>query len=137
LNQSKTSKVLLLGENVLCQYAEHKCQGVYHCDQLDMTLLSDCKRYEPDENAKESFLKQSGRSISSRVPHLRCGQYRKFFLCLLFMHTTIYRDPCSFYNSCQNKPCLHVHEDGNCCDGKPVLRCLKKVRVSFKDCGRS
>jgi hypothetical protein len=55
LNQSKTPKVLLLGENVLCQYAEHKCQGVYHCDQLDMTLLSDCKRYEPDENAKREL----------------------------------------------------------------------------------
>ena len=39
-----------------CQVADHICQGVYHCSQLDMSLLESCQRYEPDtDKMRELF----------------------------------------------------------------------------------
>ncbi|EIM79030.1 uncharacterized protein STEHIDRAFT_116833, partial [Stereum hirsutum FP-91666 SS1] len=35
-------------EGTMCRRAEHHCQGVRHCNQLDMSLLNDCQRYIPD-----------------------------------------------------------------------------------------
>ena len=48
LEVKKTPLVIPL-DNQPCQYAEHQCQGVFHCSEMDMTLLEGCERYEPDD----------------------------------------------------------------------------------------
>jgi hypothetical protein len=45
----KATKVIA-PDGVLCQVANHDCQGVYMCDKLDSSLLDDHERYEPDED---------------------------------------------------------------------------------------
>lgn len=45
----KATKVYSL-DGQPCQVSEHLCQGVYHCSELDMTLLDGCQRYDPDED---------------------------------------------------------------------------------------
>ena len=49
IKPAKTPKVIPL-DNQPCQYAEHHCQGVYHCSEIDPTHLDSCEHYEPDEN---------------------------------------------------------------------------------------
>lgn len=47
IKPDKCPSVLAL-DGVKCQISEHNCQGVWHCDKLDMMLLDGCKRYKPD-----------------------------------------------------------------------------------------
>lgn len=46
---NKATKAIAV-DGVLCQVANHDCQGVYMCDKLDSSLLDDHERYEPDED---------------------------------------------------------------------------------------
>ena len=39
-------------DDQLCQRADHDCQGVWHCNQIDPTLLSNCVRYKPDPDQR-------------------------------------------------------------------------------------
>jgi hypothetical protein len=66
LKQIKTPKVLALG-GVPCQYAEHKCQGIYHCDQLDMDLLSGCERFDyADDDGGKKNLWEAERKVNEQ-----------------------------------------------------------------------
>ncbi|KAJ7486492.1 hypothetical protein FB451DRAFT_949962, partial [Mycena latifolia] len=52
---TKPTRVTVLG-GVLCQVANPKCQGVYLCSELDMSLLDGHERYEPnDDEMRELF----------------------------------------------------------------------------------
>ena len=47
----------------LCQVSEHICQGVYHCSELDMTLLDGCERYDPDDHEMQELF-EAERSVN-------------------------------------------------------------------------
>ena len=51
----KKTPVIPLLDNEPCQVAEHHCQGVFHCNQLDLTLLEGIERYEPDEDDRKEL----------------------------------------------------------------------------------
>lgn len=42
-------------DDVKCQLSEHICQGVYHCSELDMSLLDGHQRYAPDEEEMKNI----------------------------------------------------------------------------------
>ncbi|KAF9552496.1 hypothetical protein CPC08DRAFT_728578 [Agrocybe pediades] len=53
---NKCPKVAPLND-AQCQVLSHKCGGVYHCDQLDMSLLDGHERYAPDEEDMKDLFK--------------------------------------------------------------------------------
>lgn len=54
-------------DGIECQRSSYTCQGVFHCDQLDPTLLAGCERYEPDIHDREELWE------AERVVNMREG----------------------------------------------------------------
>ncbi|PSS29899.1 hypothetical protein PHLCEN_2v2611, partial [Hermanssonia centrifuga] len=42
-------------DGVLCCYAQHVCQGIYHCERIKQDLLDDLERYEPTQDDRVEF----------------------------------------------------------------------------------
>ncbi|KAJ7131025.1 hypothetical protein C8R44DRAFT_904076 [Mycena epipterygia] len=70
-NKAKATKVAAL-DGVLCQVAKHECQGVYVCSELDISLLENHERYEPDDDEMRELFEAERvvnvRETSSREP---------------------------------------------------------------------
>ena len=41
---------------VKCWHAKHTCQGIYHCNQIDPSILDGCERYEPSSDEQQGLL---------------------------------------------------------------------------------
>ncbi|KAK7019126.1 hypothetical protein R3P38DRAFT_2715272 [Favolaschia claudopus] len=110
---TKATKVAAL-DNVLCQVASHRCQGIYKCSQLDLPLLNNHQRYEPDDDAMRE-LWEAERAVNVRdtsSSHIRAA---------------------SFYREVhEKKKCPFVRPDGSPCPGKPVYRKLKQMNYDGK-----
>ncbi|KAJ6492328.1 hypothetical protein C8R45DRAFT_928615 [Mycena sanguinolenta] len=103
---NKATKVTPL-DGLLCQAANHNCQGVYMCDKLDSSLLDHHERYEPNEdNIRELF--EADRPVN--VGKTSSVELRAV----------------AFY--VHRKKCPHTDGNGvQCEDRLPVYRKLKQV----------
>ena len=54
LQKKNPTKVKLLNDHE-CQRADHECQGVWHCNQINPDLLRNCERYKPDPNQRRGL----------------------------------------------------------------------------------
>ncbi|PPQ70451.1 hypothetical protein CVT24_013272 [Panaeolus cyanescens] len=115
---SKCPKVLIL-DGKRCQVSEHSCQGVYHCSELDMTLLDTCRRYEPDDDEMRELFE------ADRVVNDKEG-------------SSIELNTAAFYKEAMKEPCKALLDSGNQCDGLPVYRKFKNPsnygRLGFIGC---
>ncbi len=53
-SKSRLVNVEALG-GIACQYADHTCQGVFHCSQINPEFLQ-CRRYEPDYDDQKQLI---------------------------------------------------------------------------------
>ncbi|PPR05947.1 hypothetical protein CVT24_004653 [Panaeolus cyanescens] len=98
-------------DGVKCQLSEHKCQGIYHCSELDMSLVDQCHRYAPDDDemrdlfdAEREINIQETSSIENRVA--------------------------AFYKEAMKEPCYATLDNGNKCEGYAVYRKYGKKTLS-------
>ncbi|PPQ86716.1 hypothetical protein CVT24_012477, partial [Panaeolus cyanescens] len=103
---SKCPSVLVL-DGQKCQLAEHDCQGIYHCSELDMSLLDTCQRYAPDDDEMRDLF-EAEREINGVE-----GSSLEILAA-------------AFYKEAMKEPCKAVLDDGSACDGDPVYRRYKK-----------
>ncbi|KII84398.1 hypothetical protein PLICRDRAFT_179640 [Plicaturopsis crispa FD-325 SS-3] len=102
------ASVVMALDSVKCQRARHSCQGIYHCNQLDMSLLDGCERYVPDPNQRRD-LWEAERKINEQEG------------------STVIAKVAMFYKEVQKKRCPHVSNGGVQCAGLPVIRNLKEI----------
>ncbi|KAJ7119239.1 hypothetical protein C8R43DRAFT_1152428 [Mycena crocata] len=109
---TKPTKVAAL-DGVPCQVAKHACQGVYHCSQLDMSLLEGHERYEPDEeDMRELF--EAERTVNVRET------------------SSVAIRAAAFYAEIHRSLCPHINANGERCKGAPVYRKLKAMNFDGK-----
>ncbi|EDR04794.1 uncharacterized protein LACBIDRAFT_330283 [Laccaria bicolor S238N-H82] len=99
---TKKTPIIPLLDNEPCQVAEHFCQGIFHCDQLDLALLEGIERYEPDEDDRKDLFK------AEREQNIRETD-------------SMYTRAASFYSA--------VNKDSCTCGGVVVIRPLKKKNL--------
>ncbi|KAJ7435763.1 hypothetical protein FB451DRAFT_1062196, partial [Mycena latifolia] len=104
---TKPTRVTALG-GALCQVANHKCQGVYLCSELDMSLLDGHERYEPDDDEMRELF-EAEREVDLRET------------------SSVAIRAAAFYTEIHTKKCPHVDATGAQCTGLPVYRKLKEV----------
>ncbi|KAI0309098.1 hypothetical protein OF83DRAFT_1273383 [Amylostereum chailletii] len=102
--KSKPSKVYAFGDGeVLCQTAEHTCQGIFHCSELDMSLVDGCLRYAADPEERRELWE------AERAVHERTADS---------MESTAI----SFYNEMLREQCDGDSSSGRQCGGMAVIR---------------
>ncbi|KAJ7138641.1 hypothetical protein C8R46DRAFT_1321667, partial [Mycena filopes] len=109
---AKATKVVAL-DGVQCQVANHGCQGVYICDQLDPGLLDGHERYEPDDDDMRELF-NAERTVNVRET------------------SSMGMRAAAFYTEIHSKPCPHT-ANGVPCAGLPVYRPLRQVNLDGKN----
>ncbi|KAF8194842.1 hypothetical protein K438DRAFT_1968783 [Mycena galopus ATCC 62051] len=95
----KPTKVLAL-DGVPCQVANHDCQGICICDQLDKDLLRSHERYAPDDNEMRELF-EAERAVNVRET------------------SSMAIRAAAFYSEIHSKPCPHL-DNGVLCIGLPM-----------------
>ncbi|KAF9472149.1 hypothetical protein BDN70DRAFT_938396 [Pholiota conissans] len=104
-------------DNQRCQLSEHQCQGIYHCSEIDMSLLNSCERYVPDDDEMKRLF-DAEREINQ------------------LESSTIYQAAAAFYQEALKQPCkAKIDIGGNpdqSCNGEPVFRLYKQKNFDGK-----
>ncbi|KAI0041712.1 hypothetical protein FA95DRAFT_1640147, partial [Auriscalpium vulgare] len=105
---NKTSKIFAFDPDnktpVMCRRAHHYCQGIYHCSELDMSILDNCRRYAADRNERGEVWKRQ-----LRMNEMTCPKGAAI----------------SFYHDMSQHQCPHSEADGQPCNGLAVIRQFK------------
>ncbi|KAF9044099.1 hypothetical protein BJ165DRAFT_1347476, partial [Panaeolus papilionaceus] len=106
---AKCPAVLILdGQKSRLCTAFYLCpQGIYHCSELDMSLLDDCQRYTPDDEEMRALF-EAERDVNQEE-----GSLLKILAA-------------AFYKEALKEPCKATLDNGNLCKGDPVYRKFKK-----------
>ncbi|KAL1943444.1 hypothetical protein VTO73DRAFT_4519 [Trametes versicolor] len=117
-SKKKAVKVLALKDEddaggVLCQHADHVCQGIYYCEYLDPTILANCERFRPDQ------------SEVRQLAEAECEQN-------VAQTSSEEADAAVFYNTAQTSKCHFVDDEGTLCTGSAVLRKMKPQSTDGK-----
>ncbi|KAJ3491080.1 hypothetical protein NLJ89_g11374 [Agrocybe chaxingu] len=116
-DERKCPKVLPLGGQ-RCQLSEHYCQGIYHCSELDMTLLDGCERYAPDDDEMRDLF-EAEREVNIQNT------------------ATLQQAAAAFYNEALKEPCKAKISRGGQpdqdCNGEAVYRKYKKQNFDGKE----
>ncbi|KAJ7142783.1 hypothetical protein C8R44DRAFT_726114 [Mycena epipterygia] len=111
-NKAKATKVAAL-DGVLCQVAKHECQGVYVCSELDISLLENHERYEPDDEEMRELFE------AERVVNVR-------------ETSSVAIRAAAFYKEIHTRLCTFRDANGVLCNGDPVYRKLKEMNFDGK-----
>ncbi|KAF8186408.1 hypothetical protein BJ912DRAFT_819653, partial [Pholiota molesta] len=113
----KKCPVVLPLDNQRCQLSEHVCQGVYHCSELDLSLIDSCERYAPDDSEMKQLF-EAEREIN------------------LLETSTVHQAAAAFYKEALKEPCKAMIEiggkAGQSCNGEPVFRSFKNKSFDGK-----
>lgn len=52
-------------DGTLSRRASHNCQGIFHCNQLDMTLIENCQRYDPEDLDDRNKIVKAERAVNA------------------------------------------------------------------------
>ncbi len=66
-----------------CRYATHVCQGVYHCNHIDRSLLEGCMRYapSPEDWTRLAELESALDAAQKSTAELRAIGYVLYIVC--------------------------------------------------------
>ncbi|KAH9928873.1 uncharacterized protein B0H18DRAFT_1117695 [Fomitopsis serialis] len=96
-------------EAVPCRYAQHECQGVFHCEFIDSALFEGIQRYQPNDEDRRAFW-EAIRAISEEDGTSKLRQAASFY-------TEVHRDfkcQCATDSSVKPTPILrHFKEMSN------------------------
>ncbi|KAJ3725287.1 hypothetical protein C8R42DRAFT_640174 [Lentinula raphanica] len=111
LKDSKPGISLFTGNKVKCIRKRQMCSGVYACDKLDPSYLN-VQRHELDPDALKELIQTE---IQSRITET----------------DNIDKKTLVFWNVIHSSHCKAVDSDGAPCNGRPIMKALKRKRDGF------